>query len=264
MKKKLIAFIATLVCSAVLVSPISTCAKTANFLPGDVNGDGLVNVDDLSLLNRYLNADDDIDLVYDNGDINEDSNIDNNDLTILQTKVITKIKGDVDGNGIVNIDDANRLKKYLVGTKVEFVKENTDFNGDNSIDILDLQLLYEKLNTNIKGDVNGDGVLDTDDYMLLKEYITGKEKSIVQKNGNLNGDDVINVADLVELNEKLTINIKGDVNGDGVVNEKDINNLKAYLMDSDVKIVNENSDLNGDGAIDISDLMGLNKIIYKE
>lgn len=59
----------------------------------------------------------------------------------------TKIKGDVDNNGIVNENDLTMLKNYIIGIKASaFNKENADMNGDGVISSNDVGLLNNKIN----------------------------------------------------------------------------------------------------------------------
>lgn len=52
--------------------------------------------------------------------------------------VVERFPGDVNDDGIVNIVDALRLKKYLAGFSVEINSFNADVNGDDTADALDL------------------------------------------------------------------------------------------------------------------------------
>lgn len=59
----------------------------------------------------------------------------------------TKIKGDVDNNGIINNNDLTMLKNYLIGIKANaFNKENADMNGDGVISSTDVGLLNALIN----------------------------------------------------------------------------------------------------------------------
>ena len=54
-------------------------------------------------------------------------------------------KGDVNGDGNMDVKDVIALQKYLLGMKTTINGENSDMNSDNVIDIFDLGLLKNKL-----------------------------------------------------------------------------------------------------------------------
>ena len=59
--------------------------------------------------------------------------------------VITRLPGDVNGDGEIDTKDALRLKKYLAGMDVEINLFNTDVNGDNKVSSIDLLRLMKHL-----------------------------------------------------------------------------------------------------------------------
>lgn len=77
-------WISVLLCLAMLVSVVSAAAVNS-VIPGDVNGDGLVNNQDLGLLQQYVNEWDVT--LSGNGDINGDGRINNRDLVKLQRHI---------------------------------------------------------------------------------------------------------------------------------------------------------------------------------
>lgn len=74
-------WISALLCLVLLVTVVSAAATNA-VIPGDVNGDGAVNNQDLVLLQQYLNEWNVT--LSGNGDINEDGRLNNRDLVMLQ------------------------------------------------------------------------------------------------------------------------------------------------------------------------------------
>lgn len=52
-----------------------------------------------------------------------------------------KLMGDVDGNGIVEIDDATLIQKYLARMPVELNLENADMNGDGAVTVTDATII---------------------------------------------------------------------------------------------------------------------------
>lgn len=59
--------------------------------------------------------------------------------------VTSRIPGDINGDGIVNVLDCLRLKKYLAGFNVTIVEENADVTGDGNINVVDCLRLKKYL-----------------------------------------------------------------------------------------------------------------------
>lgn len=57
----------------------------------------------------------------------------------------TVIRGDVNGDGSVNISDVSRLINYLQGGDVEIVQAAANCNGDNDVNISDVTMLINFL-----------------------------------------------------------------------------------------------------------------------
>lgn len=66
-------------------------------------------------------------------------------LAVLLTGCARHIRGDVDGNGIVDGRDSVRLMKYLSGENVEITKACADVTGDGIVDECDEQYLVRIL-----------------------------------------------------------------------------------------------------------------------
>ena len=54
---------------------------------------------------------------------------------------VETLKGDINGDGTINVLDYALLQQYLVGKSVIINKENSDINGDGKINSTDLMLL---------------------------------------------------------------------------------------------------------------------------
>ena len=75
----------------------------------------------------------------------------------------TRLKGDVDNNGIINVVDATDIQKYVVNL--------TDENGNKFIDVNNAEDVYV-------ADVNGDGIINVVDATLIQKYIVGLVESL--------------------------------------------------------------------------------------
>ena len=75
----------------------------------------------------------------------------------------TRLKGDVDNNGIINVVDATDIQKYVVNL--------TDENGNKFIDVNNAEDVYA-------ADVNGDGIINVVDATLIQKYIVRLVESL--------------------------------------------------------------------------------------
>ena len=58
-------------------------------------------------------------------------------------------RGDVNGDGTVNITDVLLLINYILGTDVEIVFNNADVNGDTFVNITDVTAIINYLSNNV-------------------------------------------------------------------------------------------------------------------
>lgn len=112
-------------------------------------------------------------------------------------------RADVDGNGVVNLDDAVAIQNLL--------------NERNAI-----------------GDVNHDGQFNANDLDLI--YMAASEGF------DINGDALINNADVAYaqniLNQIQVLNTQGDVNGDGQMNNIDVNTIQLVITYLELGVLN--------------------------
>lgn len=139
----------------------------------------------------------------------------NNDEIIFTSKVIDKETSDYI---ILTIDE---IKSYLtsVGWEIDeytdYVNWNFDINGDNSIDEMDKQLLYNYVHNGgylnseqlAKADFNYDGIVDRQDLKLLNDYVIDDKLYIkVKSSGRVNyfpNKDMISMVNLFPRNISL-------------------------------------------------------------
>lgn len=115
------------------------------------------------------------------------------------------LKGDVDGNGKVELADLNLLQKHLSNSRITINKNNSDLNGDGRITIIDLSQLKSKLNQNSdkvviiangwykiasanylsRGlDVNSSGTTDGSNVILYNYAGTNNQKFYLENKGS--------------------------------------------------------------------------------
>lgn len=147
-------------------------------LPGDVNGDGEVNISDvIRLINAVLNEDfTGIDM--DNADVNGDGVVNISDVVALISNLTNGayevLPGDANGDGVINISDAISLINALLNEDFTGINmDNADMNGDGVVNISDVTALIGYLNGNVgmfsgaAADVNGDGKVNLSDALIL-------------------------------------------------------------------------------------------------
>lgn len=132
---------------------------------GDVNHDGTINADDVTLLQGFLAGTDELSVIGKNSaDCNLDGEVNDDDVAHLQNYLVDGLYdfdfsqttlqfiasimtnptlGDVDGNGVREVADIVMLQKYTLGveTFTEAAFNRSDLNGDNVVDVYDLGLL---------------------------------------------------------------------------------------------------------------------------
>ena len=208
---------------------------TDYLLYGDVNEDGKITEEDITLLSNYLETGiRKSDQALKNSDVNEDGKVNIIDLGLLQMYIETPDNytntlpdspitnytiqyGDVTLDGNVSISDTNIIlaymnKKYtLIGQQLL----NADVNGDGKIDYVDADLsldlsFRDKISSpmteyTLYGDLNNDGLLDNNDIDKLTKYLNGSTglDNQARKNADVNGDGLINNTDLTLLLNKI-------------------------------------------------------------
>ncbi|MBO4407884.1 MAG: hypothetical protein J5786_01265 [Clostridiales bacterium] len=139
------------------------------FIQGDINGDGYVKTNDISLLSKIVaQATRPADIMAaQRYDVNEDGKTDNDDVALVKKMVAlsvqpkyikyyskTFIQGDVNGDGTVSMADVSSLNNFLNNARI--VKSGRQ---------------QQRL------DVNIDGIYNSSDTDCLKKILAGKQKS---------------------------------------------------------------------------------------
>lgn len=292
--------------SNLCVQELSVDAKTANYKRGDINLDGSIDAQDIKLLNKYLKKQVNLTTVQLNvadfngngiidindlnelqsylndstsstnvvGDINLDGTVDSNDVIILSKYVDGEIKlnqeqlkyADIDSDGVIGENDIEQLAH-----KISDFYQVGDINMDGTIDINDLTILQDGLNSAVSVnkvqlnlcDINGDGKIDNNDAMTLRSKVSSVKKykkGDVNMDGKTLNDDVTIIENYILGKTTLTIDqmTLADYNGDGVIDNNDANALAKSIASN-----YELGDINMDGKVTMLDINMLNKYITK-
>lgn len=234
----------------------------------DVNGDGKINELDRTDLKkavenrdlkyiRYLKVNE---LKYIHGDIDDgtgrgvsDGVINYHDSEYLANHLsqISIDKGDVNGNGKVDIEDVMFINK-AISSQTPIYLLYIKVNGDNYADI------YTTEGEN--GVINAKDVFAIAD--LYKENATANDKGDINKDGNINIYDQIALSQMLYSNDisktkyfKVFVGAKGDVNKDGIIDYHDAQKISSYILKpDDINIDTDIADVDGNGKVDIYDV----------
>lgn len=217
-------------------------------LAGDVDGNGLVNVEDMyELFSDYDSA-------GGASDLDGSGLVDDNDLDFMLANWGStfgqRILGDVTGDAAVDSLDIT-MALSDVGSK----RTRSDVNGDGAVDSLDIDLIRVRYgaiaSTSLTGDVNGDGLVDDVDVDLVHIHLGNDWPQ-----ADFNQDGVVTERDLSIIlaanGDSSAQRLTGDISGDGVVDSTD-EALLAVVWGGDYP----QADVDGDGTIGLSDLMGV-------
>jgi hypothetical protein len=220
---------------AIFLAHYNSGASNLSYNQGDLNGDGNCNFNDWAIfLNHYgtsmnapsdFNADHSVDATdlqtivsnwhqsvgdpYTDGDANGDSYVDINDANVFDENQrrsffgslpapLSPIEGDTNGNGIVNVEDFNRVMVHM-NQNVTPETIGDDLYPDGVINYKDLAIVLSNYNHSF-GDIDGDGKVGPGDLAVL-----------MANWGSTAGG-----------------RLAGDYNGDGVVNNQDVSTLFAW------------------------------------
>ena len=215
----------------------------------DVDGDGTVSAKDASIVLEYYSY------VSTGGD----------ETICEHTSIESKIRGDVNGDGFVELTDLATLRQFISkSADVEMNMDNADMNDDGVVDVTDLSTLSLKLvNSNVKGDANGDGEVNKADKEVFENYVfVSRQNKIIENQADIDGNGKVDYIDYNLLCELLCDDgIKGDVNGDGTIDIADLATFRQLISHQEVEINEKNADINGDGKADMTDMTKLSMIL---
>ena len=214
----------------------------------------------------------------------------------LQTVGPSGVKGDLDGDGIVTVQDLLLLES-MVGSIPTGPNDARDLNGDGKIDNLDVQSLLAACGANcpslsatttslsssaaqvqfiqpftLTSRVTGNGAQPptggvsflVDGQVTDVGILSSTGQASVVSNSlvvgshtvsALYGGDASNAASSSPAVNVTVVSVPGDVNGDGVVNCLDLNLVKAAFGTKTGQAgFNPNADVNHDGVVNVLDL----------
>ena len=264
--------------------------EKTQILKGDANGDGKVNYKDLELTKRKLSEQNvNIDMkaadMDDNGEITLSDFSDINHLTKKYEDKFQTIRGDSNGDGVVNEKDYANIKDFInnVNSSDDFIMKNSDINDDGRVNDKDLQAMRNILTNRpvdwneskrLLGDADGDGEVSVADAQRVLNYTRGKIQlnQLYRDNADVNGDGMVDDRDVQGIKNILTERpidwneskrLLGDANGDGEVSIADAQRVLNYARGKINlnELYSDNADVNKDGVIDEKDAEGITNIL---
>lgn len=245
---------------------------------GDINGNGALQSNDTSLLERHISAEAQLEpwqLAL--ADLNLDNKIDAKDVELLRAAIGQKVKslpikyGDINANGILQSNDTTLLQRHVSGivSLEPWQLALADLNLDEKIDDKDVEVLRAAITGQVKvlpaiGDIDGSGALQSKDTSLLQDYLAGSMRLEPWQLAlaDLNLDNKIDSKDIELLRGAIGQAVKslpvryGDINGNGILQSDDTTTLQRHLSGA-IRLEPWQlavADLNLDGKVDSKDL----------
>ena len=232
------------------------CVKSETIqtnLLGDINLNGVVDNNDLDLLNKYL-------------------------AKTVDLSEIQLMAADVNSDGILSVGDAENIRLYVTGhtSGSEYLSKigvsivcPKDYNDKNNMCVKET-IVDAKYANYKRGDINLDGSINTTDLDLLSKYLKKQANlNTVQINvADYNNNGIVDSNDLYELEEYLNsdvikVNTLGDINSDNVIDSNDVTLLEKSVTKK-INLSKEQlnyADMNEDGTVDAIDVDILAKMI---
>ena len=155
-----------------------TVTGSSSVLLGDVNGDGAVNIADVTaLIDLLLNG-----TSYYNAaaDMNQDGSVNIADVTALIDYLLNGggKKGDVNNDGQVNIADVTALIDFLLNGIASINRQNADVNSDGHINIADVTALIDYL---LNGNISNNKLSVEKDDSIRQDAIIDSITQFISK-----------------------------------------------------------------------------------
>lgn len=110
-------------------------------LSGDANGDGFVDVSDITAIASFILGIQPDSFIKQNADANQDGYIDVSDITYIASIILgtNVLLGDANNDKNVDVSDITAIAAYILGTTPDpFNAKNADANKDGNIDVSDI------------------------------------------------------------------------------------------------------------------------------
>ena len=164
-------------------------------------------------------------------------------------------KGDIDQDGVLTEDDAILLAEHFLNDQLtDTDKISGDLNGDGIINIKDAQEIYYIIDPDfILGDITKDRILDVNDVNYIMRKIVSEEGPTIEDiiYADYYGEGTLDQTEAdIYLNISLAKYQKGDVNRDGAINSIDASIIiDKYKSNKVYKDDLNRADINGDNSI---------------
>lgn len=115
--------------------------------------------------------------------------------------------GDINLDGAVDIRDTDNLCRRLHDPELPVDGALHDLNGDNSVDLKDVEFLVESVLGTVVGDVNSDGVFNSSDFVVIfqsSEYEDATSNNSMWSEGDWSCDGDFATSDFVYAFQKNT------------------------------------------------------------
>lgn len=174
---------------------------------------------------------------------------------VADSVTITGNKGDIDGDGDIDVNDACMALKIAVELDDDGIRfpERADVNGDGNVNsadalwilqhktvsieyTLELQTIINEIELHEKGDINGDGDITLDDAVLVLKYSVGIEDANIRypEKCDITNDGNVNSADALAILKYLARETETEDSTTGVTE----NNHKIEIKMNDIPVMN--------------------------
>lgn len=204
---------------------LSAVSPVEGLLEADYDGNGVVDLNDLNTINRWIGPSGDENPYYSPMDLDEDGMLTRGDVDEL-VRFLRTTYGDADFDGKFDTSDMNKLfvhNQFEDGRHQNSTWETGDFDGNGEFDTSDLIYVFQNGLYELDGDVNGDGNVDHLDIDTVNCWAGASGNSCgpplssidINRDGTIDRDDVDTMVRLVGTTY-------GDADLDGVFTSQDL------------------------------------------
>jgi hypothetical protein len=299
--------------AAVVTSPTAPDAPAPElplYLRGDANASGSITADDITYILAYIFSGGPAPDPLSRGDLDGNGLVNVSDAVLLIQLVVPLPRdpaaGDVNNDTAVNQADVDFLVAYIFsGGPAPDPLSRGDLDGNGLVNVSDIVVLVDltyQAPSGGRGEVTGDGVITFADVYFLIDYIfNGGSAPVPLSVGDVDENGIVNISDVIRLIQFIEANtgsvptapvgepesqqrefaasttivpvqdgvipsfLFGDVNGDGTVTLADVDFLLAYIFEGGTAPDPlSRGDIDQDGLVNISDAVMLINLIGQE